>query len=47
MTDGGLLVIQNAEPEVRAFGAEFIEGGGQVGKLRAYGGLGHDKHLTQ
>jgi hypothetical protein len=36
-----LLVVQNAQVEVRALGAQFVQRGGQVGKLGAGSGLGH------
>ena len=41
VADGGLLVVENAQLEMRALGAQFVHGGGQVGKLRAGSGLGH------
>ena len=43
VADGGLLVVENTELEMGAFGAEFIEDGGKVGKLRAArDGFSHD-----
>jgi hypothetical protein len=45
VTDGGLLVIENAEPEVGALGAEFIKRSSQVSKLGTCGGLGHGGYL--
>ncbi len=37
----GLLVVEDAELEVGAFGAEFVESRGQVGELGARSGLIH------
>ena len=39
VADGGLLVVEHAQPEVRAFGAEIVEHGGEVGELGAGCGL--------
>ena len=36
-----LLVVQHAEPEIGALGAQVVQGLGQVGKLRAGGRLSH------
>ena len=37
----GLLVVEDAELEVGALGAQFVEHGGQMGKLGARSGLCH------
>ena len=37
VADRGLLVVENAQLEVRALGAKFVEHGGEMGKL----GAGH------
>jgi hypothetical protein len=41
MANGRLLIVEHAQPEVRALGAEIIEHGGEMGKLGAGRGLGH------
>ena len=41
MANGGRLVVEHAQPEVRAFGAEIVEHGGEVGELGAGCGLSH------
>ena len=38
VADGGLLVVEDAQVEVSALGFEFVQGCGQVGKLRAGSG---------
>ncbi len=48
----GLLVVEHPQFEMRAFGAQFVERGGQVaelgtGKLRADIGLNHGGHLKK
>ena len=35
--DGSLLIVEDAQAEVGAFGAELVERGGKMGKLRARG----------
>ena len=37
----GLLIVENAELEIGALGAQFVEGWGQVGELGASSSLGH------
>ena len=41
VADGRLLVVENAEAEMRAFGAQVVERGSQVGKLRTRSCLSH------
>ena len=41
MAHGRLLVVEHAQPEVRAFGAEIVENSRQMGELGAGRGLGH------
>jgi hypothetical protein len=36
-----LLVVENAQPEVRSPGAKIVENGCEMSELGANGGLGH------
>ena len=42
-----LLVVQDAQLEVRPFGPQLVKNGSQVGKLGAWSGLGHGVYLNQ
>ena len=42
-----LLVVENAQFEVGALGAQFVESRGQVGELRARCGRSHGVHLKE
>jgi len=43
----GLLVVEDAQLEVGAIGAQLRRRGGQVGKLGAWSGLGHGESLKE
>ncbi len=42
-----LLVIEDAQLEMRALGAQLIKNGRQVGKLGTHSSLCHGNHLNQ